>query len=617
MNRLSTATKSVICLSLLAACASPGLRNDPPAAPTNVSAALVEDAVQVTWEDESASETGFNVYRETLAPEGAATDGFELVGQTDANETTYLDTAIQGGASYRYAVSAFDLSGESALVEQGSDPVETPPGSPAPDPDPDPEPEPDPDPNLILVTTDDPGIGGPDCTLRDALTAANTDTATGGCPAGDGDDRIELEEAFTITFDAADNGGNALPVITSVVTVAGNGSTLQRGEEAPEFRLFTVQGSLTLEDMTVRNGHGGMEGGGGILVSGGALSLNGVTVADNVVAYAEDVRGGGLYSLSGTVEITASEFRGNDITGGALEPDRTDGAAIAIDGGSLSLTDTDLTLNVGGAAAVIHVFGDDTHVAMTGGSIVDNGASILRNEGHLEMTGVHIAGNGFSGGPPGANNLANSGVAVLTGVTVTGHTGTNSATVVNSGDLTLKESSVTDNSNGEMASAGGIANGSGATMTIVDSVISGNEGPSDWGAGGIFNAGTLDVRGSQIQGNRSGSTGGGIWNEGTFALTDTVVDDNSAVFGGGIWTDSDATLAGTTSIGAEGSGNQATVDGGGIFADGTAGPVTIYLSGTAQVVGNTAGTGDAGIHEVGDVTLDDSACDPGCTVQPD
>src|SRR5690606_4256977 len=151
-----------------------------------------------------------------------------------------------------------------------------------------------------------------------------------------------------------------------------------------------------------------------------------------------------------------------------------------------------------------HVLGDDTHVTMTGGSIVDNGASILRNEGHLEMTGVHIAGNGFGGGPPGANNLANSGVAVLTGVTVTGHTGTNSATVVNSGDLTLKESSVTDNSNGEMASAGGIANGSGATMTIVDSVISGNEGPSDWGAGGIFNAGTLDVRGSQIQGNRSG-----------------------------------------------------------------------------------------------------------------
>ena len=37
----------------------------------------------------------------------------------------------------------------------------------------------------IIVTTDSGGTGGPDCTLRDAITAANTDTPTGGCPAQD------------------------------------------------------------------------------------------------------------------------------------------------------------------------------------------------------------------------------------------------------------------------------------------------------------------------------------------------------------------------------------------------------------------------------------------------
>ncbi len=34
-------------------------------------------------------------------------------------------------------------------------------------------------------------VGG-SCTLVDAITAANTDTATGGCPAGSGADEIEL-----------------------------------------------------------------------------------------------------------------------------------------------------------------------------------------------------------------------------------------------------------------------------------------------------------------------------------------------------------------------------------------------------------------------------------------
>ena len=37
--------------------------------------------------------------------------------------------------------------------------------------------------------------GGPNCTLRDAITAANFDTVTGGCPAGSGADTIILSAA--------------------------------------------------------------------------------------------------------------------------------------------------------------------------------------------------------------------------------------------------------------------------------------------------------------------------------------------------------------------------------------------------------------------------------------
>ena len=34
----------------------------------------------------------------------------------------------------------------------------------------------------ITVTSTSDGTGGPDCTLRDAITAADTNTATRGCP---------------------------------------------------------------------------------------------------------------------------------------------------------------------------------------------------------------------------------------------------------------------------------------------------------------------------------------------------------------------------------------------------------------------------------------------------
>src|SRR5205823_13702579 len=39
--------------------------------------------------------------------------------------------------------------------------------------------------NTITVTSKVDVTGGPSCTLRDAITAANTNSATGGCPKGD------------------------------------------------------------------------------------------------------------------------------------------------------------------------------------------------------------------------------------------------------------------------------------------------------------------------------------------------------------------------------------------------------------------------------------------------
>jgi CSLREA domain-containing protein len=68
------------------------------------------------------------------------------------------------------------------------------------------------------ITTDDTSgsAGGSTCTLRDAITAANTDTAVAGCAEGDGADTIQLLANAVYTLTERDNtefGFNGLPSV--------------------------------------------------------------------------------------------------------------------------------------------------------------------------------------------------------------------------------------------------------------------------------------------------------------------------------------------------------------------------------------------------------------------
>jgi hypothetical protein len=100
-------------------------------------------------------------------------------------------------------------------------------------------------------------VGGA-CTLVDANTAANTDTATGGCRAGRGPDTIVLPVGSLQRLTRVNNstyGPTGLPVIRSVITIVGNGSTIARTRGEP-FRILAVNssGKLTLQETTVSGG---------------------------------------------------------------------------------------------------------------------------------------------------------------------------------------------------------------------------------------------------------------------------------------------------------------------------------------------------------------------------
>jgi hypothetical protein len=130
--------------------------------------------------------------------------------------------------------------------------------------------------------------------------------------------------------------------------------------------------------------------------------------------------------------------------------------------------------------------------------------------------------------------------------------------------------------------AGGINNGYGATLTLMNSTISGNSAPG--GNGGIFNdyTATLNVIGSTVSNNTGG--GAAIVNEsgGTVSVTNSTISGNSSIGSGGAISNlgGAVTVAGSTI-----SGNSSISDAGGILN--SAGTLTLSNS---IVSGNTAPT---------------------------
>jgi predicted outer membrane repeat protein len=180
-------------------------------------------------------------------------------------------------------------------------------------------------------------VGG-NCSLINAITAANTDTATGGCKAGNGADTIKLPNNSLQLLSLVNNitqGNNGLPVVTSIITIQGNNSTIARaGFAADPFRILMVGsgGNLTLNETTISEGQvpSGVSDGGGIN-NEGTLTLTGSTLLNNSAGDA----GGGLCNI-GSVTIQNSTFSGNSagFQGGGI-----------YNKGTLTLTDSILSNN--------------------------------------------------------------------------------------------------------------------------------------------------------------------------------------------------------------------------------------------------------------------------------
>jgi CSLREA domain-containing protein len=260
------------------------------------------------------------------------------------------------------------------------------------------------------------------CSLREAIIAANTNTAYGGCPAGtDANDEIYLQPGQHVLrltgTDTNDSGYKGDLDITSGVTIIGSGSSTEIRAEFQD-RIFHIKTSnkVTISNLTMKNGNASSYisgiGGGAILNdSNSDLFLSFVTITGNIAG--TNGEGGGITNKStAKLSINASTINGN--------------------------------------------------VAFFGGGIY--------NEGLLTITNSLISSNSAStGGGLDNNSQLPSEKASLNNTTVTKNIGTaGGGGISNSGTLVLLYDSIVDNDNE------GVSMEPGSKVTFQNSIISGH-----------------------------------------------------------------------------------------------------------------------------------------------
>ncbi|MYD10507.1 MAG: SH3 domain-containing protein [Chloroflexi bacterium] len=172
-----------------------------------------------------------------------------------------------------------------------------------------------------------PIVPPPACPLADQIIAANTDAPSGGCPAGSGADTISLTGDVTLR--------EALPTVTSEITIEGNGYTISGSGRS---RVFDIErGNLALKNMTIQ--HGRATYGGAIRVRGsGRVAVEGVTFFRN----SADVGGAiATQSANASATVNRSIFVGNR--------SRNDGGAIAATRGRVAISKSSFEKNVAGS----------------------------------------------------------------------------------------------------------------------------------------------------------------------------------------------------------------------------------------------------------------------------
>jgi len=320
---------------------------------------------------------------------------------------------------------------------------------------------------ITVNTTDDELNADGDCSLREAIQAANTDAAVDTCPAGSGADTITLlAGTYTLSIAGAGEDANATGDldITGDLTITGAGAATTIIDGAHLDRVLQVVGvTVQISGVTIRNGSS--DGYGGGICNYGTLILNSSTISGNVAA-----RGGGIYN-AGMLTLNTSSVNGNTAAANI-------GGGIFNEGGTLILNSSSVSGNTNGG--IVHFGGTLTLNSSTvSGNTNFRGIQII--QGTATLTNSTVSGNTINGSSAG---ISNGGTLTLTNSTVSGNSARDSGGGIGNGrTLTLNSSTVSGNSAGV---GGGINNDSHATSTLKNTIVADNSTDC---AGSITSAG--------------------------------------------------------------------------------------------------------------------------------
>jgi hypothetical protein len=372
---------------------------------------------------------------------------------------------------------------------------------------------------LIVVNTTAQMASRPtDCTLGDAITAANTDTAVNGCAAGSGADTIMLP-AGTYHLTRVNNSSRnaATPDISTAITIqgAGQGTTiLERDASAPTFEILSlIYGTLTLNDVALKGGEPAVwasyyyyyyynvtlninrctfdsNPGGAINYSVSNLTIDNSTFTNNSNP---NSYGGALYGSANVLTITNSLFSGNTAS--------YYGAALYISGGTISIANSSFMNNASSSTSYYYY----------GGAIYINGGT------SAAINSCNFSGN--SGGSGGAVFDYNVPLTVLNSAF------TNNSASSDGGALYLENSAANTSITGStfFGNTAGDTGGAiyrysgtaGQVTKLTNTTISGNTASNAGGGMAVYSSGGLDLNNVTIANNtaqngNSSAGGGGI-----------------------------------------------------------------------------------------------------------
>ena len=162
------------------------------------------------------------------------------------------------------------------------------------------------------------------------------------------------------------------------------------------------------------------------------------------------------------------------------------------------------------------------NIILKNGFTIENGGAI-NNEGELTITESTLTENTTKNGDGGAIN--NEGELTITESTLTENTAKYGGAIHNNGELTITKSTL--NNNIVEVSGGAIHNNKGGELTITESTL--NNNTAHWKGGAIYNnEGELTITESTLNNNTAQRDGGAIHNldEKSFKIKDCKLDNN-------------------------------------------------------------------------------------------